>query len=37
MADDRLPNLIWLHANLNRGINTYAAQLRVDDISGIGI
>jgi hypothetical protein len=37
MADNRLPNLIWLHPNLNCAINSSSAKLRVNDISGVGI
>jgi hypothetical protein len=37
MANNRPPDLIWLHTNRNCIINTDSAQLGVDGIPGVGI
>jgi hypothetical protein len=37
MANYRLPDLIWLHPQLNCTVNTNAAQFAMDDVTGIGI
>jgi hypothetical protein len=37
MANYRLPDLIWLHPQLNCTVDTNAAQFAMDDVTGIGI
>jgi len=37
MANYRPPDLIWLHPQLNRTVDTNSTQLAMDDVTGIGI